>query len=426
MGETRAKITLTDGTQAEFTIEDKKYWLQEPNFAGVITEADLQTISGSIPKDTISVTLEMTHIGRGVPSSKWEARKADWGFAYRRIHNLSGLTLPPSVTNLHLENNGLQDVSTLNVPPTLKTLALRRDQINASTLKLPDSLSELELYDCSLKNVSPLKLPKDLKSLRLDGNELADLSQLNLPRGLQQLGLSSNKLTNVNNLVLPQTLEELYLSSNQLTDISQLKLSDSLRKLDLGYNRLLDINKLKLPPNLEYLNLERNGLSDVSIANLSFPESLTELDLRGNYLSNLKDIKFPNGLTKLNLSSNQITDIRSLGLEDPKKFPNLQILSLSDTLNQESIEYLRNLERDGLQIKLTYDNFTTHKSPPEANRRVRDPKIIDLKQAVDEALGGKEPFITRQTLEQLKQKMTEVESALPQPNANAGKVLQKQ
>ena len=108
--------------------------------------------------------------------------------------------------NLDLSINKIVDVSKLTLPQELQTLNLYWNQIkDVSMLTLPQGLKELNLSFNRIVDVSNLTLPPTLKKLSLAGNDI-NLSTLILPNRLEELDLGNNK----SQLIYRRTIPELY------------------------------------------------------------------------------------------------------------------------------------------------------------------------------------------------------------------------
>lgn len=122
-----------------------------------------------------------------------------------------------SLRRLNLDGNKIEDLDLEDKTPNLTNLNLGSNNIR--NLKLPSSITNLNLYDNNLGQKN-LIFPPYLTMLNLRHNNLGDegVASLNLPSSLKILDLSQNGITDVSSLNLPSSLTKLYLNRNQLGD----------------------------------------------------------------------------------------------------------------------------------------------------------------------------------------------------------------
>ena len=182
-----------------------------------------------------------------------------------------------SLTVLHLNNNGIVDISPL------------------SSLT---SLTNLHLYDNEITDVEPLAGLVNLQTLYLSGNNIADTLPLALltanidiavnPRvtfpdtGLDgavrsALGLDADANIRINRL---KNLTELAAPTSEISDLTGLEYATQLTALNLPGNEIIDISLLSELTSLTTLDISTNEIVDISP--LSGLTSLTTLDLTEN------------------------------------------------------------------------------------------------------------------------------------------------
>ena len=140
------------------------------------------------------------------------------------IYDLRGLGTFDRITELHLQDNQIRDLSELANLPDLKTLDLSRNHINS--------------------NLSEIGAKNKLESLTInsDGNyRLRDISAIG----------SFKRLT------------ELHLQDQKISDVTPLKGLSLLKTLDLFNNKIVDVSPLGSLNKLESLNLKKNQIRDI-------------------------------------------------------------------------------------------------------------------------------------------------------------------
>ena len=163
------------------------------------------------------------------------------------------------VQTLDLTHFQIEDLSTLNIPPSTTHLILRRNRITFLPPALFESvnLRHLDLYDNGLTTID--SLPEELLFLDLSFNRISSLS------------------------CLPMTLKELYLCNNTIESINHLNLQElkQLRILELGANRLETLDANCLPLSLQELYLGSNKIG--TIPDLSRLTNLCILSLQVHF-----------------------------------------------------------------------------------------------------------------------------------------------
>ncbi|MCP4220971.1 MAG: hypothetical protein GY765_40455, partial [bacterium] len=276
------------------------------------------------------------------------------------LNDVSFLRDLPALTSLGLRHNHLKDVSFLQELPALTSLDLSYNRLNdVSFLRDLPALTSLNLNENQLTDVSVLRDLPALTSLHLRINKLNDVSFLRYLPALISLNLSNTGLTDVSFLRNLPSLTSLHLSSNELKDVSFLRDLPSLTSLDLSYNELKDVSPLRDLPSLTSLDLSRNKIKDVSF--LRDLPALTSLHLRSNNLrsNNLKDVSFLRdlpALTSLVLRDNEVNDVSSL-----RDLPALTLLWLQNNKITD-VSFIRHLEH---LTDLDLDDNPIETPPPE-------------------------------------------------------------
>ena len=238
------------------------------------------------------------------------------------ISLLTGLEFATNLTELHLGNNSITDVSPLSGLTNLTTLGLGRNSVtDISPLSGLTNLRTLGLSYNGIKDVSAfvsvLSGLTNLTNLHLTGNHITDISFLSGLTGLTVLRLEYNRITDISPLSGLTDLTELRLSGNNITDISPLSGLTNLTRLELPIG-ITDVpvivRILSRLPHLTSLNLSDNNIGDVSvlIPVLSDLTDLIDLSLSGTGMTDLSPLTELTHLTGLSLGNNSISDISPL------------------------------------------------------------------------------------------------------------------
>ncbi|KAM3843040.1 leucine-rich repeat transmembrane protein FLRT1-like [Diretmus argenteus] len=262
--------------------------------------------------------------------------RCDEDFIYCNDRGLSSIpSLPPSASVLYLQNNHINNPglpTSLEHHLTVRVVYLYDNELDEFPVHLPPSLRELHLQDNNIRTVprSALARMPLLEKLHLDDNSIStvsieDQAFADNPR-LRLLFLSRNHLSSIPS-GLPATLEELRLDDNRISTIpthafrglSSLRclvldgnLLANQRIADDTFSRLANLtelslvrNSLQTPPlnlpsaHLQRLSLQDNALTHMPRGSLDGMHRLQRLDLSGNNLTTL-----PRGLFR---------DLESLG-----------------------------------------------------------------------------------------------------------------
>uniref|UniRef100_A0A1U7X977 Receptor-like protein 12 n=2 Tax=Nicotiana sylvestris TaxID=4096 RepID=A0A1U7X977_NICSY len=274
--------------------------------------------------------------------------------------------LPKSIQNLVYLNSldlssnnfsGNADVSLFSNLKNLRTLDLSYNRIsltseNKVNFTLPESLWNLALVACEVKELEFLRSAKQLFDLNLSNNKI----QGRIPDwvwpiwmfSLNRLNLSHNMLTNMG-------------SGNMDSIPSYVCNLDSLRVLDLAKNNLIgEIPQcLANISTLEVLDMHQNNLSGTIPKTFTIGNSLRSLNLHDNKLQG----KLPRSLANckelqvLDLGNNHLYDTFPMWLAT---LPKLQVLSLRSNKLYGSIRTSRD-ENMFLELRIldvSYNAFT--------------------------------------------------------------------
>ncbi|XP_040907812.1 leucine-rich repeat transmembrane protein FLRT1 [Toxotes jaculatrix] len=256
--------------------------------------------------------------------------RCDEDFIYCNDRGLNSIpSLPPSASVLYLQNNHINNPglpTSLEGHLAVRVVYLYDNELDEFPMHLPPSVRELHLQDNNIRTIprSALARMPLLEKLHLDDNSIStvsieDQAFADNPR-LRLLFLSRNHLSSIPS-GLPASLEELRLDDNRistipthafrgLTSLRCLVLDGNLlanqRIADDTFSRLSNLtelslvrNSLQTPPvnlpsaHLQRLSLQDNALTHMPRGSLDGMRRLQRLDLSGNNLTTL-----PRGLFK--------------------------------------------------------------------------------------------------------------------------------
>lgn len=256
--------------------------------------------------------------------------RCDEDFIYCNDRGLSSIpSLPPTASVLYLQNNHINNPglpTSLEHHLAVRVVYLYDNELDEFPLHLPPSVRELHLQDNNIRTIprSALARMPLLEKLHLDDNSIStvsieDQAFADNPR-LRLLFLSRNHLSSIPS-GLPASLEELRLDDNRISTIPThafrglaslrcLVLDGNLlanqRIADDTFSRLSNLtelslvrNSLQTPPvnlpssHLQRLSLQDNAMIHMPRGSLDGMHRLLRLDLSGNNLTTL-----PRGLFK--------------------------------------------------------------------------------------------------------------------------------
>lgn len=256
--------------------------------------------------------------------------RCDEDFIYCNDRGLSSIpSLPPTASVLYLQNNHINNPglpTSLEHHLAVRVVYLYDNELDEFPLHLPPSVRELHLQDNNIRTIprSALARMPLLEKLHLDDNSIStvsieDQAFADNPR-LRLLFLSRNHLSSIPS-GLPASLEELRLDDNRISTIPThafrglaslrcLVLDGNLlanqRIADDTFSRLSNLtelslvrNSLQTPPvnlpssHLQRLSLQDNAMTHMPRGSLDGMHRLQRLDLSGNNLTSL-----PRGLFK--------------------------------------------------------------------------------------------------------------------------------
>ena len=253
----------------------------------------------------------------------------------RQITELAGLEYATNLTELHLGENPITDISPLAQLTQLSFLRLndcwtiddisplanltqlgwldldRNLIVDIGPLAGLTGLTSLDIRYNQIEDLSPLANLMHLTALHLGGNPIEDIGPLSNLTQLTFLRLNDNRLLeNIDSLASLAQLRVVHLDRNAIVDISPLAGLTGLTSLDIRYNQIEDLNRLANLTQLTRLLLNNNKIVDVSpLAHLT---QLTELHLSGNQIEDISPLANLTQLTQLWLDHNKIKDVHPL------------------------------------------------------------------------------------------------------------------
>lgn len=187
---------------------------------------------------------------------------------------------------LDLYNNNLENITSINKLPKLKTLFLQNS--NANLTEIEDIIS-------------------NLTNLRISNDEIESLLNCNTSK-ITELNLQYSNIDKVPDLSKFTNLTRLSLSYiSKISNLEEISKISSLQSLDLEYDnlrgRMIDFSKLT---NLTYLNLSKNTLWTEDLENLKALKNNTNLkiNLDNNSIIDTTALLELNQNTKISLKNN--------------------------------------------------------------------------------------------------------------------------
>lgn len=193
--------------------------------------------------------------------------------------------LSKSIESLNLEDNQIDDISSLKGLKNLKILRLNNNKIdNIEPLRDLKKLAILEIQNNSVKNIEPISSLPELETLDLFGNPIEDFSCIKLP-ALRYLSLSGEVM------------------GEDLDFLSKSRELYSLSIVDTNLSKI--IKPIPVLPFLKNVTINRCQLKSLDIfINLANLESLDVRDNEIDDITALNDRKYPSFLA---LKGNKIT-----------------------------------------------------------------------------------------------------------------------
>lgn len=237
----------------------------------------------------------------------------------KAVCSLEALSLLPNLQSLVIDydtwdNAQIEDFTPIAGLSRLEELYIScpaGENLDFSFLAGMNTITELFLVNCDLKDASFLGEMPQLKCLSLYQTPVADLAVLENLTDLEELALYGNgDAKNIETVGKLLKMRDLGLQDCGIEDISFLSGLTQLRGVNLNYNSITDLTPLSELSGLERLGLVENEVSDLSpIAGL---ENLFDLALDGNRISDITALAALPHLNQAGLSGNQIRDFSPL------------------------------------------------------------------------------------------------------------------
>lgn len=291
--------------------------------------------------------------------------ETDIHHVYAKCYNFTVLTnetmktVSSSVRSIHLEKNGLQNISA--------DIFKRFSNLTSITFSGDSEANLSQLFEALSHIQKEFPLNVTLSYLQMTAENLtAYIGQLEKP-SLDSITLSHNTIDSFNVDVFAgmKRLRSLILSGNWISQITGTKSLPTLEHLDLAQNRILmeglqfckanttqtmfpSLKTMILKQNLigsrrlnysawrcldsvEELDLSNNTILALNVSLFSNLSSLKVLSLSRNWIQKLSPGKFPPELETINFDNNQFVAFPPLLCEDSSDdvFPNLKTLNFS-------------------------------------------------------------------------------------------------
>ncbi|CAL6075445.1 Conserved_hypothetical protein [Hexamita inflata] len=244
-----------------------------------------------------------------------------------RITDISAISKLKNLKKLDLGSNIIEDISVLQSLTDLIHLNLQVNKLTSYTLALP-SLVELFLSRNKLQDKSGLQhSPKlerltlsetgtsdlrtiphqlfGLKDLSLSFNNILEISYLSNFVDLQSLNLGYNKqLSNIGPLQFCTQLTKLRIQKTSITDLWPLQFMKILNTLEMYLTQVVDLHPLQYLYKLEYISAHDACITDVSP--LSKLTQLKTVFLSDNKITNQDTLQHHNNFSKYDFSDQEV------------------------------------------------------------------------------------------------------------------------
>lgn len=237
----------------------------------------------------------------------------------KELFSLEDLRLLPNLKSLTIRFSEFNDSRINDFSPIAGLSQLERlyisypagEEMDLSFLSEMDTVTELYLCDCQLRDFAFLGEMVWLERLSLYGTPINDLAVLENLTELKELSLAQNAgadhIETVGKLL---KMEDLGLQECGIREIGFLSGLKELRAVNLNGNSITDLTPFAGLSRLERLGLAGNEIIDITpIAGLS---ELFDLSLDENRIEDISALTDLSHLNQLGLSNNQIQDLSPL------------------------------------------------------------------------------------------------------------------
>lgn len=282
------------------------------------------------------------------------------------------LTSHLQVTNLHLDNNPLQDANLTGLASYASQANSTLAQLNLSYTQLPNtalsSFFDQINADSGMEGLA-------LAGLELDANSLRALSRLVLRvEELDGVNIANSNLgkLGIDSLIsMMPRLEKINLSENNLSEYQVYQLLSNAARLiavDISDNQIqsLGLALKNMPLTIEKINFSFNPVdgSDFIEAVIALRESnVTDIRMSGIPYQSAMIMDFVQGLSNKTIALNRL-DISNAGLMSNDvdlilSLPHLQALNISgNALNDSAISALSSINRDLFSLDISDNSFS--------------------------------------------------------------------
>ena len=180
---------------------------------------------------------------------------------------IKGVEYPTTLTSLTLNNMGLtnEDIADLKYMLNLTELHIYQNNISDLTpLTGLRNLQTLSLFKNNISDLTPLSGLTNLKNLYLRDNAITDISPLKNLTGLTNLDLSDNEISDISPLEGMTMMDRVHLQNNMITDIFPLWRMSAVTEIYINNNQITDITPLAELRTLGWLKLSDNPITDLS------------------------------------------------------------------------------------------------------------------------------------------------------------------
>ncbi|MDR0918124.1 MAG: InlB B-repeat-containing protein, partial [Oscillospiraceae bacterium] len=312
----------------------------------------------------------------GVPVLKTMVNLKLLDLAYNNLDSLDGVLSADvrygKLSEVYLNGNGIQDISSLKVAPILGVLVLSENGLeddDIEQLRNFKYLRYLSLADNNITDVTPLEVMTNLTELRLQNNKISNIKALRKCKNLQAIYLGNNNLSNVEWLDYCTNLKLIYVNNNAISDISYLISLTQLESINVSNNNIDNLSFLSAySETLEEVYAENNSIRTFSF--ISKLPKLRTLELSGNIGSYEKSlVQYLSTLNELQTLTLSEKDLRTLSfLNNMSKLSHLEIANCNIDIGNyvdednytDNLEYLLSLKGVLRQLDISNNPFDAY------------------------------------------------------------------
>ncbi len=322
---------------------DVTYVVRDGNAAYVFKDSAVSYLAHAILGVSSSQKLTYSMLDKITSFNTWEISTS------QSIRSLEDLKEFANLSEVHLYNeSSISDFSVLGQIQTLRKVTLDNCAVTGDRLReiaMATQITELTLDNNGLENVQPLAGMTGLKFLSLCNNNLAEIKGLDKLESLTALILVGNQISDLSSISAHKSVTELSVADNRITSLMDAGKLTGLTKLDLSGNTLTSLSGISTLSSLQSLTAINCGLTDISA--ISKLTGLLSVDFSGNKINDLSPLR-QTGVTSLTLvdcdikslnAVNGIRTLRTLNVSDNPladvtpliSLPTLETLDISNT-----------------------------------------------------------------------------------------------